>query len=53
MYLYDMYMVTNIDLRYANSSSNYEIIMMLQSLKKFQNREFRILFVFLRHEVQS
>ena len=36
MYLYDRNMVTNINLKYANSSSNYYVIMMLQNLKKIK-----------------
>ena len=34
MYLYDRNMVTNTNLKYANSSSNYYVIIMLQNLKK-------------------
>ena len=34
MYLYDLNMVTNTNLQYTNSSSNYYVIMILQNLKK-------------------
>ena len=34
MDLYDRKMVTNTNLEYAHSSSNYYVIMMLQNLKK-------------------
>ena len=30
-------MITNTNLKYANSSSNYNVIMMLQKLKKIKN----------------
>ena len=46
MYLYATNRVTTPNLKYANSSTNYCIIMMLKNLKKNLN-----FFPFLRHEV--
>ena len=40
MYLYDRDVATITNLKYANSLSNYYVIMMLPNLKKLQNREF-------------
>ena len=40
MYHYDRNMVTNTNLKYAKSSSNYYVIMMLQNLKKNRNFQF-------------
>ena len=40
MYLYDRNMATNTNLKNANSSSNYYVIMMIQNLKKNNNRKF-------------
>ena len=34
MYLYDRKMVTNTNLKYADSSSNYYVIIMVQNFKK-------------------
>ena len=45
-------MVATTNYKYANSSLNYYVIMMVQNLeKKFQNREFQIFFAFPRHEL--
>ena len=41
MHLYDRSMVTNTNLKYGYSSSNYYVIMMLQNLEK-KNRKFPI-----------
>ena len=48
MYLYDRNMLTNTNLRYANSSVNYYVIMMLQNLEKIS-----IFFALPSHEVPS
>ena len=46
-------MVTNTNHKYVNSSLNYYVIIMVQNLKKIQNREFPIFLAFPRHEVPS
>ena len=38
MYLYDRNMVANTNLKYASSSSNYYVIMMVQNMKKLKIR---------------
>ena len=42
MYLYDRNMMATPNYKYANSSSNYYVIMILQRKIKFQNRKFPI-----------
>ena len=42
MYLYDINMATNTNLKYTNSSSNYYVIILVQNLKKLKNRKFPI-----------
>ena len=37
MYLYDRNMVTNTNLKYVDSSSNYYIIMIVQNFEKIKN----------------
>ena len=46
-------MVITINPKYANSSSNYYVIMMLQNLEKSKDRKFPILFAYVMHEVPS
>ena len=51
MYLYDTNSLATPNLKYANSSSNYYVIMMVQNLKKVLKSKFSNSFSFLRHEV--
>ena len=48
-------MVIDTKFKYANSLSNYYVIMMLQNLRKIQkkNRKFPIFFAFPRHECRA
>ena len=51
MYLYATNRVTTPNLKYADSSTNYCVIMMLQNLKKVLKSKILNFFSFLRHEV--
>ena len=51
MYLYANNRVTTPNLKYANSSSNYCVIVMLQNLKKVLKSKIFKFFSFLRQEV--
>ena len=51
MDLYDRKMVTNTNLKYANSSLNYYVIMMLQNLKKIKKSKIQKKIAFPRHEM--
>ena len=51
MYLYATNRVNTPNLKYANSSSNYCVMMMLQNLKKVLKPNILIFFSFFRHEV--
>ena len=53
MDLYNRKMATNTNLKYADSSLNYYVIIMVQNLKnKLKNRKFANFFAFRRHEVR-
>ena len=52
MDLYDRKMVTNTNLKYADSSLNYYVIIMVQNFKKNLNSNFQKKISFLRHECQ-
>ena len=51
MYLYANNRVTTPNLKYADSSTNYCVIMMLQNLEKVLKSKIFKFFSFLRHEV--
>ena len=54
MDLYDRKMVTNTNLKYADSSLNYYVIIMVQNLKKkFKLENFQKTFAFPRHEMPT
>ena len=44
-------MATNTDLKYANSSSNYYVIIMVHNLKKILTRKVPIFLPFPRHKM--
>ena len=51
MDLYDRNVLATPNLKYANSSSNYYVIMMVQNLKKVLKSKISKFFSSLRHEV--
>ena len=51
MDLYDRNVLATPNLKYANSSSNYYVIMMVQNLKKLLKSKISKKISFLRHEV--
>ena len=53
MDLYDKNMVTNTNLKYADSSSNYYVIIMLKKFLKILNSNFPKRFAFPRHEMST
>ena len=53
MDLYGRKMVNNTNLKYANSSLNYYVTMMVQNLKKKSNSTISNFFAFPRHEVPN
>ena len=53
MDLYDRKMVTNTNLKYADSSSNYYVNMMVQNLKKTKTRKFPIFLAFPRDKMPT
>ena len=46
-------MVTNTNHKYAGSSLNYYVIIMVQNFKKIQTRKFPKKFAFTRHEMPN
>ena len=53
MELYDRNRLATPNLKYANSSSNYYVIMMVQNLKKLKTRKFPIFLAFPRDQMPT
>ena len=53
MDLYDRQMVTNTNLKYADSSLNYHVIIMVQKILKIFTRKFPKKIAFPRHEMPT
>ena len=53
MDLYDRKMLTNTNLKYADSSSNYDVIIMVQKILNFKLENFEIKIAFPRHEMPT
>ena len=53
MDLYDINMVTNTNLKYADSSLNYYVIIMVQKFLNFKLENFKKKIAFPRHEMPT